>query len=217
MATSLAVFIDDGGVMNDNETRGAQWQRLVGEFLGPLLGGTPEAWGDANRLVATALYFDDYRRTMTGRVDADFNEWLHGNRIAWTRGMCERVGVPAPGDEECAALARGASEYVTPRIRAAYPGVVEAIKTLHSQGHRLYTASGEAFIELNGYLTGMGVRNCFVGLYGPDVVDDHGLVLSWAASTGARTVLVQPAGKAVEDGTIVIGALRELPNAIGGG
>jgi phosphoglycolate phosphatase-like HAD superfamily hydrolase len=243
MTTSLAVFIDDGGVMNDNERRGAQWQRLVGEFFVPLLGGSPAAWEEANRVVAPAL-FEDYLRTMTERVDADFNAWLHGNRIAWTRGMCERVGVPAPDDEECAALARRASEYVTPRIRAAFPGVVEAIRMLHGQGHRLYTASGEESIELDGYLTGMGVRDCFIGLYGPDVVntpkqgnayyerifahagvrpddavvvDDNALVLSWAASTGARTILVRSTDDSVEDGVTVIGALRELPTVIGAG
>jgi phosphoglycolate phosphatase-like HAD superfamily hydrolase len=243
MVTSPTVFIDDGGVMNDNERRGAQWQQLVGEFLAPLLGGSPAAWGEANRVVATAL-FEDYRRTMSGRDDADFNEWLYGNRIAWTRCMCERVGVPVPGDEECAALARQASEYVTPRIRAAFPGVVGAIRMLHSNGHRLYTASGEDSVELDGYLTGMGVRDCFSGLYGPDVVntpkegrayyerifahagvrpvdavvvDDNALVLSWAASTGARTILVNSNRDATEIGVTVISALRELPTVIGAG
>ena len=26
-----AIFLDDGGVLNDNQVRGAQWRRLVGE------------------------------------------------------------------------------------------------------------------------------------------------------------------------------------------
>jgi hypothetical protein len=29
------VFIDDGGVMNDNNERGLQWHRLVGEYFVP--------------------------------------------------------------------------------------------------------------------------------------------------------------------------------------
>ena len=111
MVRSLAVFLDDGGVMNNNEIRESQWRRLVGEFSVPLLGGLPAAWGEANRVVATAL-FEDYRRTMSGHVDADFNTWLHGYRIAWTRGMCERVGVTAPGDAECAVLVNPAGKTV---------------------------------------------------------------------------------------------------------
>ncbi|MGD9890556.1 MAG: HAD family hydrolase [Dehalococcoidia bacterium] len=240
MATPRALFIDDGGVMNDNEIRGPQWQRLVGEFFVPLFGGDPDAWGEANREVATAL-FDDYRRTMSGRVDAGFNEWLHGYRIAWTREMCERVGVPVPEVEECAILARRATGFVTRRVRAALPGVVEAIRTLHSRGDRMFTASGEVSDELDGYLTGMGVRDCFVGLYGPDVidtpkegtayyegifahagvrpvdavvVDDNALALSWAAAAGAQTVLVSRNGDTATPERLVIGGLRELPEAV---
>ncbi len=42
--TLLTIFLDDGGgVMNDNEVRGPQWQRLVGEYFSPTLGGAPEA------------------------------------------------------------------------------------------------------------------------------------------------------------------------------
>jgi len=33
------IFLDDGGVMNDNNARALQWQRLVGEYFVPLLGG----------------------------------------------------------------------------------------------------------------------------------------------------------------------------------
>jgi FMN phosphatase YigB (HAD superfamily) len=80
----------------------------------------------------------------------------------------------------------------------------------------LFTASGEHSLELDGYLTGMDVRQCFSTLYGPDlihtsktspryyerifaqvgiaprealVVDDTETVLDWAADIGARTVL----------------------------
>ena len=45
MATRLMVFLDDGGVMNDNNERGLQWQRLVSEYFVPLLGGPREPGG----------------------------------------------------------------------------------------------------------------------------------------------------------------------------
>lgn len=40
------IFLDDGGVMNDNTLRGFQWERMVAEFFKPVLGGTFEAWSD---------------------------------------------------------------------------------------------------------------------------------------------------------------------------
>ena len=33
--------------MNDSRRRSVQWQRLVGEFFAPRLGGTAEAWAAA--------------------------------------------------------------------------------------------------------------------------------------------------------------------------
>jgi phosphoglycolate phosphatase-like HAD superfamily hydrolase len=68
-------------------------------------------------------------------------------------------------------LARQANAYITPLVRAAIPGVVETIRTLHAQGYELHMASGEPSYDLQGYLTGMGVRDCFGRLYGPDLID----------------------------------------------
>lgn len=36
----LTIFVDDGGVMNDNRLRAPQWRRLLGEFFPPRLGGS---------------------------------------------------------------------------------------------------------------------------------------------------------------------------------
>jgi HAD superfamily hydrolase (TIGR01509 family) len=235
-----AIFLDDGGVMNDNAVRGPQWQRLVAEFFPPLLGGDPAAWAEANHLVATAL-FADYTRTMTGRTDADFRAWLHGYRIAWVRDMCAHVGVPSPSEEDCLDLNARASAYITTRVRAAFPGVAEALRALHDLGHTLHTASGEESDDLRGYLIGMAVRDCFTGLYGPDlintpkegpryyervfadagidprdaiVVDDFPGALRWAAAVGARTVLVRSDRGESDDVDLALDALSELPAAL---
>ena len=56
MAPIEAIFIDDGDVMNDNARRGPQWQRLVGEYLAPRLGGDQVAWGRANQVIAEKEY-----------------------------------------------------------------------------------------------------------------------------------------------------------------
>ena len=45
------IFLDDGGVLNDNERRAVEWQRLIGKYLSPRLGGEPLRWAEANRVV----------------------------------------------------------------------------------------------------------------------------------------------------------------------
>ncbi|MGH2586370.1 MAG: HAD-IA family hydrolase [Dehalococcoidia bacterium] len=240
MAPGTVLFIDDGGVMNDNAVRGPQWQRLVGEFLTPILGGSSAAWGEANRVVATRLW-TEYQRTTGGRTNFDFRSWLDGYRVAWTREMCEHVGVAAPSAEDCARLAEGTRDYVTIRVRSALPGVIDAIHLLRRRGYALHAASGEESGDLHGYLTGMGVRRCFGRLYGPDlintpkegpayyerafadagvapadavVVDDNPLAISWAAAAGARTVLVH--GDGAHDGVAGprVTDLCQLPAAL---
>jgi HAD superfamily hydrolase (TIGR01509 family) len=241
MMPRLTIFLDDGGVMNDNRRRGPAWQRLVSAFFTPRLGGDPAAWREANRVVAERLWAD-YTRTMRGRTDADVAAFQRANQIAWLAGMCALVGVPAPPDDECLALAEQAAAFVTPRVDAAFPGAVAAIRQLHAAGHALHTASGEWTADLHGYLTGMGVRDLFGRLYGTDlintfkegpayyarifadagiapaealVVDDTPIAVEWAARAGARAVLVGaapgPAGA-----TRVIAGLAELPAVVAG-
>lgn len=213
------IFLDDGGVMNDNALRAPRWRRLVAEFLAPRLGGEPTAWERANHVVAPRVW-NNYLEAMRRDPDLDAAEYRRTEQLQWIRGMCDEAGVRAPSDRgACIELAAETSAYVTRRVRAAFPGAIEAIRTLHSAGFSLYTASGENSADLAGYLEGMGVRECFGTLYGPDlvqsckaspsyyarvfahagvapehalVVDDGEETLSWAATAGARTVLCGP-------------------------
>src|SRR6266581_3269207 len=210
------VFLDDGGVMNDNGTRASQWQRLVSEFFVPLLSGTAEAWSHANRVAADRLFEPGAWRR---RVQAapDYRSFDRAYQMEWLQGMCELVGVGTPPEEECLRLARRAVTFITCRVQAAFPGVVDAIRTLHRQGYMLHTASGESSLDLAGYLQAMGVHDCFGRLYGPDlidtfkegpeyyermladlgiapadalVVDDSPHAIGWATQVWARAVLV---------------------------
>ncbi len=211
-----AIFLDDGGVMNDNRARGPQWQRLLGEFFPPRLGGTAEGWARVNPVVANRL-FEEYMTTVLGS-GRDYHTYWREYQIDWLRGMADMLEVALPpSDDEVFALAEAAAAYVTPRVRSAFPGAVDAIRDLHAHGFTLYTASGERSVELAGYLTGMGVRERFTRLYGPDlvstfkegphyyarifadagiapqdalVVDDAPSALGWACEAGARAVLV---------------------------
>ncbi len=237
----VTLFLDDGGVLNDNACRGPQWQRLVGAFLSPRLGGVPEAWAVANRVVAVVLWSEmaDWHRA----------EGLHegqGSYLAlwqeyeyrWLADICRQVGVPVPPRVESLKMARAASDYVTRRVNAACPGAAAAVRELHERGYRLHTASGEVSWELHGYLTGMGLRRHFGQLFGPDlinatkdgpvyygrilavvavepasavVVDDTPIALRQAAEVGVRTVLVNEEGAGRGEFDATITQLAELP------
>ena len=211
-----ALFLDDGNVLNDNAVRGQQWQRLVGEFFSPRLGGTAAAWAEANGVVATQLLAPAaWQARMAAAHDYASFDWAY--QRDWLHGMCRRLAIDPPSDETSVALARQATAWLIPQVRAAAPGAVDAVRLLHQRGYTLHTASGASSTDLELYLTGMDVRTCFGRLYGPDVVgafkdgprfyerilddagvaatdavvvDDNAIVLGWAAQVGARTVLV---------------------------
>lgn len=235
--TQPVVFLDDGGVMNDNAIRGPQWQRLLGEFFTPRLGGTREAWAEANFAVITQL-FQPESWTARAQVASNYREYERAYYLVWLGEMCRHVGVPTPPEQEILTLSLEATAFVTRRVRSAYPGVIEAIRTLKQDGYELHTASGEASTDLKGYLEGMGVLDCFGRLYGPDlidmplkdsvyyervfadlniepsaavVVDDTTHVLELAARLGARTVLVGARTSPTPGVTAQINSLADLP------
>lgn len=236
MATRPVILLDDGGVMNDNLLRGPQWQRLVGEFFAPRLGGSPEAWAEANRIQMTDLLEpENWQRRV--RNAADYASFEHAYWCDWLNGMLQLLGIATPAEAACIELARQAGIYVTCRVQSAFPGAIAAIHALHLQGYTLHTASGESSLDLHGYLQAMGVREYFGHLYGPDllnmpkesptyyerlftdahlapadalIVDDSPRVLAWARDLGATTVLVQAEGRS-PDGMLCLASLAELP------
>jgi HAD superfamily hydrolase (TIGR01509 family) len=234
------LFFDDGDVMNDNALRGPQWHRLIGEFFVPRLGGTFEAWASANTAVISDVDGRYWERASQAGTSADL--W-RAYKIDWLRSMAACVGVDVPEDDkECHDLSHAAMPYITPRIRAAYPGAVEAIEQL-AREYNLYTASNEHSEDLQAYLEGMGVAQLFRGFYGCDligaskpaamyyqrmfehagvdateslVVDDKPECLAAAATLGARVISVRVDGVAPE-GLPWIRTLAELPERLKGG
>ena len=63
-----AVFLDDGGVLNDNDCRAPEWRRLLGEYFAPRFGGTPQAWGEADAKLPGAV------RVPADEADAHLSE-----------------------------------------------------------------------------------------------------------------------------------------------
>ena len=212
LADLRVVFIDDGGVLNDNDARAPQWRRLLGEYLTPRLGGTPEAWARANLGAferSWARFVDQVEHAGDARGIA---RWIREDRRRWLIDMCEQVGVAVP--DEPADYAIATSEWVSERVRADIPGAIDAVRWLRDRGLVLHTASGALSWELEGYLRGMGILDRFDRLYGPDlvdtykngphfyaallgdsgaaasesvVVDDSEKVRAWAGSLGLRT------------------------------
>ena len=92
MTARPIIFLDDGGVMNDNNARALQWQRLVGEYFVPLLGGSHEAWSRANRVVTDRLFEPDaWRRRV--QAAADYRSFDRDYQVEWLGGHVRVGGV----------------------------------------------------------------------------------------------------------------------------
>lgn len=207
--------------MSDNDRRAPEWRRLLGAWFTPRLGGTPEAWAAANRIVF-ARQLDRWNAFLAGVDDtADVPDWWRRDNRRWLTEMCDQVGVAAPLDLDVTVAAVQA--YINPRVRAWFDEVPDAIRMLAGRV-TLHTASGEHAGMLDGVLRGMGVRELFgTRLYGPDligvnkvgvrfyravladsgvdarealVVDDSPQALDWAGAAGLRTVLMDRAATA---------------------
>ena len=210
------ILIDDGGVLNDNERRGAEWRRLIGEFLSPRLGGEPLAWGEANGIV----FDEQWKRFQAWDglrfLDDEYFEFFSSDEESsrWLSEMCEHVGVPVP--DNCLEVSIATYRYVRDRVRSGFEDAAPGVRGLFAAGYTLGTASGETSEELERYLFALGIRDCFAGrLYGPDlvrahkasptyyeriladsglvpgatlVVDDNANAIAWAAQAGMQTV-----------------------------
>jgi HAD superfamily hydrolase (TIGR01509 family) len=200
------VFLDDGGVLNDNERRGAESRRLVGEYFAPRLGGTKDQWIRAN-VTAFERAWARFVATRDAGEQPPYTEFVDSEAAIQLRDTCELVGVEPPAD--AAAVAREAATWICERVDAAYPDAVPAVRALAARGLKLHTASGALSTDLDGYLRGMGVREHFDRLYGPDLVGtwkvDAHFYRAIVADSGAdpRTALV------VDDSAAMAAAARE--------
>ena len=164
----FALFLDDGGVLNDNGLRGPEWLRLIGEFMPARMGGTTERWARADEVVFPQVWEDLQRRLPEF---ASHQEFQRVNATTWMSGMCAYLDHTVPPDDDSEALYRELAIYISERANSAIPGASEAVLSLHRAGFRLYAASGTPSWELRGIMAKMGIAETFSGLYGPDIVD----------------------------------------------
>lgn len=240
MGAKPVLLLDDGGVMNDTRLRGPQYQHLAGDFFASRLGGESSAWTEANRICIASIFEPESWRRRVQIAVQDYASFERAYWHDWVSGMCRLVGVAAPPEAACIELACQAETSITSRVQSAFPGAIEAIGELHSQGYTLHTASGASSLSLHGYLQAMGVREYFGRLYGSDllqmlkvtptyyerlfadaqiapsealIVDDSPRVLAWARDLGAMTVLVNAERESVE-GMLCIASVAALPELV---
>jgi len=236
------LFLDYDGVLNDNSQAKPVWERLVGEFLTPRLGGSPEAWAAANRASLPAVMEREAARWAAWDVaTGNVLETARLYNIDWLRSMCAVSGIEAPADDEtCNILAYEAINWIRPQARSPLPGVPETVHAL-AKGYVLCTATGGLSYQITESLRQFGIVSLFHRIYGPDlvntpkqlgplfyeriiadagatpakslVVDDTPWCVAAAHKAGAEAVLVSPDG-AAHEGLPTIRSLSELPELL---
>jgi beta-phosphoglucomutase-like phosphatase (HAD superfamily) len=158
--------------MNDNRLRGIQWQKLVGEFFSPKFGGELHEWAEGNFEFITR-FIDEEKIAIEEGTITDYLGHYSKFQSNWVTSMFEFVGIDVPQKGLHSKIYLDAINYITPNVKASFPGLNESIKKLHNLGFRLSTASAEHSTELKGYLRGMRVINRFENFYGPDLINTH--------------------------------------------
>ena len=235
------VFLDDGGVINDHSRRAPQWRQLIGEFFPTRLGGTAAEWSEANASIFPAV-LDRFSARIAAwdETSSDYTRELEIYDLDWLRSMCLAVGVAAPDDEaSCLSLAKEATGFIVPRVRADFPGAVDTIRWL-AERYVVRTASNGASFELQTFFEPLGITGCFQTLYGPDLVqqpktgrrfydrifedagvdpvtafvlDDNPSCVAWAREAGANAILVSRDVPSTAEAPVII-TLSELPELL---
>lgn len=220
------LFVDKGGVLIDLSAHGAQWRRLIGEFLSPRLGGTREAWGGAN-IPAFERQWARFAAAHSAREPADIRGFFAKDARLWFLEMCDGVGIARPAEAEAERIAADTIRYVNAHLEVHVPRVLDTLRSFRRRGVTLHIASADSHNELVEFLGKIGARDLFDRVYGSDlvdalkfgpeyyravladsgadpnraaVVDDSEAALSWARECGLRGFRVERrAGEAFDD------------------
>jgi HAD superfamily hydrolase (TIGR01509 family) len=234
------LFIDKGGVLVNNDELGAQYQRLIAEFLPTVIGGTGGAWADAN-VWAFDRQLERWEAAARSDPTTNIRQWFADDARTWLYDMCDMVSLPRPPAEDADRIAAETLRYVRENVGVAVPAIVDRLRELRRRGLTLHVASGDAYEDLVQYLEAIGARELFDRVYGTDllnvwksgpayyrailaetgvdpsraiVVDDSERAISWAAECGLGGVLVRRAPGEPFEGA-VIRAFDELERLLG--
>ena len=125
------MFIDDGGVMNDNNLRAPEWRRLIGEFMPSRMGGTAEQWANANQTVFPVIW---QHMQQSFHTFASHQAFYRTYAIGWMSEMCSYLGVAVPPEEDATTLYSELAIYVGERENCSIEGAASAVNSLHHSG-----------------------------------------------------------------------------------
>jgi len=192
---SIALFFDDGGVLNDNKIRGKQWETLVGEYYYSRFGGEPEVWGEANHKIIPS-FFDMLRDGKD--IFGDYQTFYINFKKHMVLEMFKEAGKTLPKNINLVEVFNSTRAYVIPKVQSAIPGVIDSIKGLSSKDFILYTAAGAVSIEMKLYLEGMGIIQYFQEFYGPDLINTwkmdseyYEAIFKHSEVDGAKAIIIE--------------------------
>ncbi|CAO3563632.1 unnamed protein product [Mortierella alpina] len=182
-----AIFLDSGGVINDNSRRAPQWVYHLGQYMPTTrLGGPGKFWGEANAILSDQLFGSEMLWDKLIAEAEDFKSFYRTYCLYWMNGAIDLVNgflrreheqnmalqdqeeestekeplqLACPETEaELIEIAHNAHLYCTALVQADYPGAVEAIMRLKfEQGFDMYTCSGEGASELELTFRTLGI------------------------------------------------------------
>ena len=91
-APRRSLLLDYHGVISDGERLPAEWRRLLGDFLTPRFGMSPEVWAEANRHALTR----SLARAQATEALPEYEERRRADRIEWLRDMLLFAGLGRP-------------------------------------------------------------------------------------------------------------------------
>ncbi|KAF9979311.1 hypothetical protein BGZ73_000005 [Actinomortierella ambigua] len=83
-----AIFLDSGGVINNNDIRAPQWVHNLSNVMPPLFGGTPKHWGESNRRFSAKVFEVSYWNAFVARYNS-FEEFDRAYNLLWLEMMAE--------------------------------------------------------------------------------------------------------------------------------
>ena len=165
------LFFDDGGVLNDNQVRGKQWQKFIADYFQPRYGGERKNWAEAN-YYAIRFIIDFLDEIQKSKKEISYKEFKKLEDSLWTEKMFEFMGIKQKPKEQYNNIMEEVNNWIMPQVRSAYPGMIDLIKKISTNNNFICnTASNENSKTLNLYLLGMEINTSFKYLFGHDLVD----------------------------------------------
>ena len=167
----MVMLLDVDGVIVDNDRYDPEWDRLAGQALAPLLGGSPDAWHAAQSDAWSRVFAKGLREIdeMPESNRPHPSDWWDGVHAEWIQEACKLMGLAAPGTPRARAeIAERAFDFYCRNAEASFPGTADAIRQLAEQ-FELHMASGYPAWIVEALLRRLDVRELIGYPFGSDL------------------------------------------------